>query len=221
MKRALVALENHKIMKQERNDARQHHATNFVEQNRVHGKNPVVIGTGRDAEIHIEHVGDIYAPQLPTVRYLTEKTLQTRISVPAVQKGATWTCLIAGLGLVGNVLGILGWFGMSGPDLAPSLLMPCLIVAAVALCFAVSFRLLRTGVFQGLFGNWGIREDENRRLIVEKLQAICPICGDRIVLQRRSNQPCVGKCEKHGPHAFTFDPTTMSGVPWEITYFYL
>lgn len=105
-------------MKQERNDAPQHHAANFVKQSRVHGKNPVVIGTGGDAEIHIGHVGDNYAPQFSTVRYLTEKTLQTRISVPAMQKAATWTCWIAGLGLVANVLGILGWFGMSGPVLA-------------------------------------------------------------------------------------------------------
>ena len=207
-------------MKQKRNDARQDHAASFVKQNRVHGKNPVVIGTGRDAEIHIGHVGDNYAPQLPTVRYLTEKTLQTPISAPAVQKAAIWTFWIAGLGFIANVLGILGWFGMSGPVVASSLLMPCVFIAAVALCFAFTFRLLRTGVFQRVFGNWGIREDENRRLIVEKLRAICPICRGRIVLQRQSNQPCIGKCEKHGPHAFTFDPTTMSGVPWEITYFY-
>jgi len=212
----------------EQKDHRQGDAKNVVEQNPVAGKNNVVIGAGRDVkDIHIGHVGDNYAPQLPRVAYSTEKTWAPPIPIhiPSIRKGAIWTCWISGLAFVADVLSVLGFFGVSGASLRQSPLWHvCFYIAfwlfIVSLLIYVISDPLRNGVFRHFFGNWGLRGDESKRLTLEKLRATCPICGGRILLHRRYNLPPIGECEKCSQHIFAFDPTTMSGDPMVTTYFY-
>jgi len=66
------------MSKQQPNEDHQGDSGNDVEQSHINGKNAVVFGAGQDVTgNHIGHVGDIYAPQLPEVEYLTEKTQES------------------------------------------------------------------------------------------------------------------------------------------------
>jgi hypothetical protein len=160
-----------------------------VGQKHIDGKNNVVLGAGRDitGDIHIGHVGDNYGPQTLQIEYSIEQTpvlLWGRpIHIPTVEKCFFWTACLGFLGLLANVLGILGFFGVSGKDFMTSLtplIWPCVILGGFAIVAWAIFRRLRNGGLERLFGNWVMRGDANQRLSVGKLCATCPICSGKI-----------------------------------------
>ena len=220
---------------QQPNDDRQQNPEKNVEQKHVDGKNNVVLGAGRDitGDIHIGHVGDNYGPQPLQIEYSIEQTpvlLWGRpIHIPTVEKCSFWTGCLAFLGLLANVLGILGFFGVSGKDFMTTptpLVWPCSILGGFAIMAWAIFRRLRNGGLIRLFGNWVMRGDANQRLTVGKLCATCPICTGKIMLKPpfKGSKELVGKCEREPEqHNFSFDPTTMSGGYYQITHavFYL
>jgi hypothetical protein len=207
------------MLKQQPSDDRQHDSKNVVEQNHIHGKNPVVFGAGRDVSgNHIGHVGDIYAPQFQQVEYLTEKIQKTPIHIPSIQRGAFWALVGAITAFVANFVTIVTNLGTLGgmPDLSWSMYI-LLAIFMICLSIYVSFRSLQKGNSERVFRSWVMAQDENQRLTFKKLYAQCP-CGGTIHLSlapKGTIEPCIGRCDRNPQqHKFTFDKTTRFGVFW-------
>jgi hypothetical protein len=194
-----------------------------MEQNRPKGKNHVFIRAGKDVSgpIHIDHVGDVYAPHPLGVTYAVEKARETSLRVPSIQKVAGWTAFLSALGVLANVLGVISFFGVSGTALQPALI-PIFVVLGLSAAVLRTCSSLKKGLFVRLSGDWGVREDDDQRLSFEKVGAICPICSGRVFLRSLppgSDFRCMGMCEKNPQlHAFTFDPTTMFGSHYPIVW---
>jgi hypothetical protein len=194
-----------------------------MEQNNPKGKNHIFIRAGKDVSgpIHIEHVGDVYAPHTLGISYAMEKVHRTSIPISSVQKVAGCTAFLSGLGVVADLLGVLNFFGVSGAALQPALI-PIFVVLGLSAAVYFTCCSLKKGLFVRLSGDWGVREDGNQRLSFEKVGAIRPICGGRVFLRSLppgSDFRCMGMCEKNPQlHAFTFDPTTMFGSHYPIVW---
>jgi hypothetical protein len=135
-----------------------------VEQIHVHGKNQMFVGGNIIGNGNHIQLGDFYAPQPLQVQYSLEQSpgwrWVERINIPTVEKYTFGTLL----GVCASVLGILGFFGVSGQNfLMPSpltpLLPPCIIVGSFAFSFWAMFHSLRKGTSLTPFGNWKIQAD--------------------------------------------------------------
>lgn len=195
-----------------------------MEQNCPKGKNHVFIQAGKDVSgpIHIDHVGDVYVPQALGITYTVEKVRGTSVPVRTIQNVAGWTAFLSILGFLANIFGVISFFGVSGAALQPVLIPVFAVVGLTMACALSTCSSLRKGLFVKLFGDWGVREDHNQRLIFEKVCAICPICGGRVFLRslpEGSDFRCMGMCERNPQlHALTFDPTTMFGSHYPIVW---
>jgi hypothetical protein len=188
-----------------------------MQQNHLEGKNHVSIQAGGDvnAPIHIDHVGDVYAPHPLGITYAVEKVRGTSVPVPSIQKFAGWAAFSSLLTVVANAVAVLGFFGVSVHQLA-NVSVFLLVGFGLSYTIWITCRVLRkSGRIETGFCGWTMTQDSHQRLIFEKVSAICPICGGRVLLRslpQGSNLPYIGVCEREPHlHLFTFDRTTMSG----------
>jgi hypothetical protein len=218
-------------VKQQPNNDRQQNPGRTVDQKNIDGKNNVIVGIGGNTgDIHIGPIGDNSVPQPLRVDYSIEQTpvllWGKSIHIPTVEKYTFWVGCFAVLGVLANLFGVLGFFGVSGKDFMTTLtplVLPVAFFGGLALMFWISFHFLREGRLQTLFGNWMMQGDANQGLTVGELCATCPICTGKLNLKPlfKGSNKLVGKCQKYPEdHIFSFDPATMSGSECQITHWY-
>jgi len=127
------------------------------------------------------------------------------------------------LGIVADVLGILGFFGVSCQALAATPWLVWVFPSAFVIAFAMYSDCQRADQ-SFVRGDSALWTDQYQNLVRGKVRATCPICGGKVRLERptgNSLEPTIGVCERNRKqHTFSFDPTTFSGSYREITYFH-
>jgi hypothetical protein len=160
---------------------------------------------------------------LPLVRYDYKSVMRVMLGPSHLSYDSLKNIVLASIILCTVLIYGTSYFLNVSLSESPRFGVPVLVLIGIILfLFRISETIHRTKFFRFLGINIIADNENQERLYLASIQGECPICGDNILLHDIGKSPdrtTVGMCVRNpSQHTFTFDYTTMIGVPCEITH---